>query len=117
MSVRETLKRDLKQAMKERNKASASTIKSALAAIDNAEAVPIEDTDPSAPLGTAGLARDVPRRDLTDADIAAILHAEAEELRTALAEYESYGRTDNAEEMRAALRVLARYVDVEAPRH
>lgn len=115
MSVRETLKQDLKLAMKERNKASASTIKSALAAIDNAEAVPVEDTVPSAPLGTAGLARDVPRRDLTDDDVATILHAEAQELRTALAEYESLGHVDTAEEMRAGLRVLARYVDVDVP--
>lgn len=110
MSVRESLKRDLKQAMKERNRASVSTIKSTLSAIDNAEAVPVEDPGPSNPLGTGGFARDVPRRDLTDDDIAVILHAEAQELRSALAEYESRGYDAKAEEMRAGLRVLARYI-------
>lgn len=112
MSVRESLKRDLKQAMKERNRASAATIRSALAAIDNAEAVPAGKTDP---LGTAGLAHDVPRRVLTSDEITAILRAEADELRAAYDGYRSNGQRDSAEEMRAALHVLARYVAVDVP--
>ncbi len=44
VGVREQLRRDLRRAMKERNHLAVRAIRSLLAAIDNAEAVPIQHT-------------------------------------------------------------------------
>lgn len=109
MSVRERLERDLKQAMKERNRPAVSAIKSALSAIDNAGAVAAVPVDSTAPLGPAGFAPDVPRRELTEDEIVALVRAEADELRAAAEEYEGYGKAERAQELRSALRVLAPY--------
>ncbi|WP_157930477.1 GatB/YqeY domain-containing protein [Glycomyces xiaoerkulensis] len=112
MSVRQALKQDLKQAVKDRDRTAASTLKSALAAIDNAEAVAAVEADPDRPMGEAGLGGDVARRELGEDGIAAVLRSEVAELRAALAEYERLGKAGKTAELRAALQVLGRYTAV-----
>lgn len=106
MSLRERLKADLKTAMKARQLHTINTLRTALAAIDNAEAV---DVDPSfVPLN--GITKDVPRKVLSEADMDAILRAEAENMRTALAHYEAGGKTAEAEILREKLNTLLPYL-------
>ncbi|MQA07581.1 MAG: hypothetical protein GEU98_03335 [Pseudonocardiaceae bacterium] len=116
MPVRQALRDDLKKALKERDKTATATIRSALAAIANAEAVPVPDDSQALPLGTVGLSSDVERRALDPEDVREILRAEAAERRTALAEYQRAGQQAMAERMRAELQVLARYVEPEEGR-
>jgi uncharacterized protein YqeY len=107
------LRAALPPAMRARDTAAVTALRSALAAIANAEAVPTE-----APSGTftaigAGSALGVgateaPRRDLTAADIAAIVRAEIADRRTAAEEYDQHGRADHAARLRAEADVLHR---------
>lgn len=103
--LRGRLKADLPRAMKARQTAVVSTLRSLMAAIDNAEAVPIT----AAPAAVVGLARDVPRKVLSDSDIQAILGREADECRKALDDYERMGQAEAAGAMRAALDLIEAY--------
>jgi uncharacterized protein YqeY len=110
VSVRDELQADLRRAMRERDRPAVRAIRTVLGAIANAEAVPTP-AHTGDPLGSVGLSRDVPRRELGPGDIREILVAEVRERRSALADYERHGRTEPADELRAELRALARYVD------
>ena len=89
--------------------------------IDNAEAV---EPGPAQPAGTggehfagavAGLgAAEAQRRRLTEADVAAIVHAEAAEREAAAREYERGGHADEAARLRHGTRGLLAAVDGEA---
>lgn len=114
MPLREVLRDDLRRAMKDRDIAAVSAIRSALAAIANAEAVAVPDHDPTVePMGVVGLARDVPRRALDAEEVVAIVRRDVDERRAALPSYERHGDPARVERMRAELRVLARYVDAD----
>jgi uncharacterized protein len=110
--LRERLQADLKAALKARDRVASSAIRSLLGAIANAEAVEAPAPDPSAaPLGAVGVGvGEVARRELTEADILAIIRADADERSSALADAEAHGRTDAAERLRAESGVLARYL-------
>ena len=110
VSVREELQDGLRHAMRERDKPAVRALRTALGAIANAEAVPAPDRLDH-PLGSVGLSVDVPRRELTADDVRAVLLAEVRERRAAMADYERHGRQDRADELRAELRALERYVD------
>jgi uncharacterized protein len=106
MPLRESLKVDLKKAMKARQPHTVSTLRTVLGAIDNAEAV---DVDTSiVPL--TGITRDVPRKVLSEADMEAILRAEVDDLQSALVHYEAGGRADEAEILREKLNALLPYL-------
>ena len=109
MSLRTQLKADLRHAMKARQKEAVTALRILLAAIDNAEAVP---TDPSF-VPFTGRTNDVPRKLLTEAHIQQILQAEAAKQREALAEYERLGQEEAAEQIRAELAVMSKYLDAE----
>ncbi|MBO0828798.1 MAG: GatB/YqeY domain-containing protein [Streptosporangiales bacterium] len=96
--------------MRGRDRPAVRAIRTALGAIANAEAVAVPEQQ-EGPLGSVGLSEDVPRRELTAGDVREILRAEVRERRAALAEYERHGRTEQADDLRSELRVLARYVD------
>lgn len=110
VSVRDELRDDLRRAMRERDRPAVRAIRSTLGAIANAEAVPAPERLDD-PLGSVGLSVDVPRRELSADDVRAIVLAEVRERRTAIADYERHGRTERADELRAELRALDRYVD------
>lgn len=108
--MRDELQADLRRAMRERDRPAVRAIRTALGAIANAEAVPVS-AHAGDPLGSVGLSRDVPRRELDAGDVREILVAEVRERRSALADYERHGRSEQADELRAELRALASYVD------
>ena len=105
----------------------AAAIRSALAAIGNAEAVPSRptpgqtagtaaalDATERTPVGSehiagaaAGLgAAEAERRHLTEADIAVIVRAEISDRRSAADQYDRLGRTERAERLRREADVL-----------
>lgn len=92
--------------MKDRDKAATAALRTLIAAIDNAGAVPPGPAWPP----VVGRPADVPRRHLTEADIEAILRKEAAELQVALSEYERLGLEPHAAELRAKLTVIQRYL-------
>lgn len=115
--MRATLRGDLKAALKGRDVVAVTALRSALAAIDNAEAVPT-DHRPDAVEGSehfagaaSGLgAAEAERRHLTEADLRSIVENEIRERSTAAAEYDRLGRTDLADRVRAEAEVLSRYL-------
>ncbi|MEU7745552.1 GatB/YqeY domain-containing protein [Nonomuraea sp. NPDC049158] len=116
--MRANLRDDLKTALKARDRIAITALRSALAAIENAEAVAVDPPPPGAPEhnehfagSTAGLgAADVERRLLTEADLLSILEKEVRERSVAAREYERLGRDGHAERLRAEAEVLSRYL-------
>ncbi|MGW4649475.1 hypothetical protein [Kitasatospora sp. NPDC004289] len=111
--LRERLRSDLTTALKARDRAAASVLRATLAAIENAEAVAVpEPTGPLAvellPVGAG--AAEAERRELTEADVAAIVRAELAEREDAAAEYERLGRDEQAAQLRADAARLAGYL-------
>ena len=107
------MRADLTTAMKSRDRATVSVLRSALAAIDNAEAVAVDQSAPTTSLSehVAGVAgpSEVARRELTDADIATILTREITERETAATDYVNVGQAAVAQELRAEADLLRRY--------
>ncbi len=104
--IRDRLKADLARALKARQTATVTTLRTLLAAIDNAEAVPLA----AAPAPVNGRSHDVPRRELSAVDIQAILDQEAAECRSALSDYQRLGLSEAAA-MAVALSLIESYAD------
>jgi uncharacterized protein YqeY len=116
--VRARLRTGLRESMRARDSAAVSAIRSALAALDNAEAVNVpEDVTVttegehvvSAAMGVG--AAEAQRAELTDADVTGILQREVDERRAAAREYADAGRADAAERLEAEVATLVRYLD------
>lgn len=114
--LRALLRADLVTAMKARRREAVSALRTALAAIDNAEAV-------TAPADTGALdgehvagaspgvgSTEAPRRTLTAHELHGLLHAQVAERRTEAGRYTDHGRHDAAERLRAEADVLAAYL-------
>ena len=112
------LRTALTAALGSRDRAAAAAVRSALAAVSNAEAVdPVTKVRPVAAAAAAsehfagarsGLgAGDVPRRQLTAADITQIVLAEIAERQSAASEYERLGHDGQAERLRREADILA----------
>ena len=93
--------------MRARQRVAVATLRATLSAIDQAEAV---EVDPHF-VPVSGITKDVPRRLLTEADIAAILQHEMDDLMTALADYQRLGNNkEKIAELQEAQEVLWRYL-------
>ncbi|HUQ54713.1 GatB/YqeY domain-containing protein [Lentzea sp.] len=118
--MRASLRDDLKTALKTKDRVAIAALRSALAAIDNAEAVPC-DSASQAPVtatnehvaGTAAGpgAAEVERRHLTDDDQRDIVAHEVRGRTISADEYDRLGRGDTAERLRAEAAVLQRALD------
>ncbi|MFE6920654.1 hypothetical protein ACFVAV_06370 [Nocardia sp. NPDC057663] len=108
-ALRERLRAALKPAMRARDHSAVSALRSALGAIDNAEAIDAVDVKAGALEDSAvGLgAAEARRRDLTEADIADIVRREIGERRDAAAEYDRLGATDRRDSLTAEADTLA----------
>ena len=110
--IRITLRAGLTPAMRARDTVAMAAIRSALAAIDNAEAVPGEAWSASAgdgPIASARLglgAGDVQRRELTEQEVVTILEGEISGRLRAATEVERAGRPAHGERLRAEAAVL-----------
>lgn len=109
--VRARLRVALRDAMRARDRTATAALRSALGAIDNAEAVdeargPRPDSRSIAG-ATVGLgASEVPRRQLTDEEAAGIVRREADEREAAASEYDRLGQRDEAARLRTEAAVL-----------
>ncbi|MEV0703658.1 GatB/YqeY domain-containing protein [Saccharopolyspora sp. NPDC050389] len=113
--MRASLRDDLKTALKARNNVAVTALRSALAAIDNAEAVPGDRPLSGGGEHVAGAAvglgaAEAQRRNLTEADVRSIVENEVRERSVAAEEYEQLGRDDLAERLRAEAEVLSRHL-------
>lgn len=102
--LRERLRAAVPAAMKARDRRAVAALRSALAAIDNAEAVEVAidvraGAIEASPVGAG--ASEVARRSLTEADILALVRAEAADRRAAAAAYEAAGHHDRAVDLAA----------------
>jgi hypothetical protein len=115
MDLTDRLRAGLRDAMRARDAAAVAALRSALAAVGNAGAVDVPATPP--PPGTAEVAgavlglgaAEVPRRELTAAEVAALVRAEVADRVAAAEAYERDGRADRAERLRAEAAALAPY--------
>lgn len=111
-----TLLADLTAALKRRDHVTVSTLRSAIAALDNAEAV----AAPPAPGGLAsahvagaqaGVAStDAPRRAMSDGQARAVLQAQVDEAAAAAAAVEAHGQPERAPRLRREAQMLQQYV-------
>jgi uncharacterized protein len=131
-SLREQLSRALPVAMKARDRVAVAALRSALAAVANAEAVDPSRSPPAArptPTGpspkpggpggdppfagtVAGIgATEMERRSLTGEQVEEVVRAEIAERETAAAEYERAGQPQQAERLRGEAEVLIAYLE------
>lgn len=110
MQLREQMKADLRQAMKARQSATVATLRALLAAIDNAEAVPVPAaTIPVEPI--LGQSHEVPRKLLSADDIRQIIQKEADERREASVKYANLGLSDEAERLQTTATLIETYLN------
>lgn len=120
-SLRERLGGALRRALRSRDAAAVSALRSALAALDNAKAVPDAESDGSTSATHPRLAGTtvgvgnaaVPPRTLTDDEQRAVLQAEIDERLAAAAQFDLGGRPDPAARLRAEAAVLAEHCPKE----
>ena len=114
--VKRELRDGLTSAMKDRRVAAITVLRSALAAIDNAEAISTDSLgDPGAarkPLGESFGANEVPRRALDAGELAEILRAECDGRLRAAEHYDLHGRGAEAERMKREAAALVLYVEI-----
>ena len=112
----DSMRRDLMVAMKQKDAVAVGALRSAMAAIANAEAVPVDDAATAegdahvagSRLGVA--AADTARRELTTAHVAEVIEGEIAERVAAAQQYEELGRDDDARRLGAEVAVLRRYL-------
>jgi uncharacterized protein len=110
-TVRDRLQRALREALKARDKAAVSALRSALGAIDNASAVPAGPvtgtTSPHVAGAAAGLgAAETGRRGLSGQEESAIVRAEVAERQAAARDYDRTGHTERAGRLRREADIL-----------
>lgn len=106
--IRAQLRAALTDAMHERDAAAVAAYRSALAALDNAEAVPSDERAGAledAPEGVG--ATEAPRRVLTGHEVQFLIAREVDERETAAASYDRLGQPDRAQRLRDEADALA----------
>ncbi|MBB6074732.1 hypothetical protein HNR57_000616 [Streptomyces paradoxus] len=115
MSVRLRMRDALPEAMRARDKAAVSALRATLATLDNAEAVPLDESAPRAaaleasPVGAG--ATEAARRELSERETVDLVRAEAAERLEAAARLTAPAHADRAERLRAEAAVLLRFLD------
>jgi uncharacterized protein YqeY len=109
--LKDRLRADLKLAMKARDAAQASVLRSLLGAIDNSEAPDLDAEQAKEKFrrfgeGTA----EVARRTLTQEELDQLLAEEVEARESAAAEFDRHGQSARAEALRAEAAIVGRYL-------
>jgi uncharacterized protein YqeY len=118
MSVRGRMRQALPEAMRARDQVAVSALRATLAALDNAEAVPVAEAESrglaveQTPIG-AGTA-EAARRELTESAVLDIVRAEAAERLEAAAQLTAPAHAARATRLRAEAIVLLRFLDSPA---
>jgi uncharacterized protein YqeY len=109
------MRQALPEAMRARDKAAVSALRSTLAALDNAEAVLVDATATHGPAieqsPTGAGATEAPRRELSEHETATLVRAEADERLEAAAQLTSPTHADRATRLRTEAGVLLRLLD------
>ncbi|MET9292531.1 hypothetical protein [Streptomyces sp. NPDC003077] len=104
--------------MRARDKAAVSALRATLAALDNAEAVPVDESAPRAaalehsPVGVG--VTEATRRELSESHVVDVVRAEAAERLEAAAQLTAPAHADRAARLREEAAVLLRFLD-ESP--
>ena len=115
MSLRVRMRQALPEAMRARDKVAVSALRTTLAVLDNAEAVPVEETVThglaleQSPVGVG--ATEAARRELSEQHVAEIVRAKATERLHAAAQLPAHAHADRAARLRAEAAVLLRFLD------
>jgi uncharacterized protein YqeY len=104
--IRERLRARLKERMVARDRTAVQAIRVALAAIENAEAQPMDAAGQTERQLAATTATDVPRRVVTDEDARGLVAVEADDLEAAARRYQALGEADAASTAAAQAEVL-----------
>jgi hypothetical protein len=111
------MRRDLTAALKAREPDAVAALRTAIAAIDNAEAVAAPDTSPAGAGGRIAGARDgvgsteATRRTLGVDQVRAILRDQIDEATREADRYDALGQDGAAQRLRRQARVLAAYAE------
>lgn len=106
----EMLRADLKAAMRERRREHAALLRTLIAAIDNAEAVQASAAQMSEGFRQLGdPSGEVARRVLTQAEVAAVLEAEAQGRLVAAGQYRAGGNMGEALRLEAEAEAISAY--------
>lgn len=115
-SLRTRLRQALPEAMRARDKVAVSTLRATLAALDNAEAVPVDEAVlrgssalEQSPVGVG--ATEAARQELSERDVERIVRAEAGERLELAAQLTAPAHADRAALLRAEAAVLVRILD------
>ncbi|WP_432093362.1 hypothetical protein [Streptomyces sp. bgisy100] len=101
--------------MRARDKASVSALRATLAALDNAEAVPVDEAEvrgpalEQSPVGAG--ATEAVRRELSECDVVDVVRAEITERLDVTAQLTAPAHADRAAQLRAEAAVLLRFLD------
>ncbi|WP_116999309.1 GatB/YqeY domain-containing protein [Desertimonas flava] len=106
MSVRDQMQADLREAMRARDRPAVVALRTALAALSNAEAPSID----SAPLEVRGDLVQHVRRELTDDDAAAVLRSQIVDRERTITELLPHGQDAEVANLRAEIAALRPYV-------
>lgn len=115
MTVRVRMRQALPEAMRARDKAAVSALRATLAALDNAEAVPVGEAAlrrvalEASPVGVG--ATEGVRRELSEGRVAEIVRAEADERLESAAQLTAPVHAERAARLRAEADVLLRFLD------
>jgi uncharacterized protein YqeY len=105
--LKERLRTDLKAAMRERQAGKVAVIRTLIAAIDNAEAVPVDGLEER--LRQREDIGEVARRELDASALDAVLSKESDTRLAAAQDYARHGRNDDAARLRREAELIARY--------
>jgi len=108
-TVRTRIRMDLRAAMSAKRMDEVGVLRTLLAALDNAEAVPVAP-ERYTERAFGDPATEVPRKVLSAEDVAAILKAEQREDVTVAEALERAGRAEDAAKLRDAAAIVARYL-------
>ena len=109
ISLRDRLRAALPTAMKARDGAAVTALRSALAAVENAAAVAPQVSEFGLPALGVG-ATEVERRSIDEAEVEQIVRTEVAERLAAADEYDGLGRTEQAARLRAEAAALAAHL-------
>jgi len=108
-ALKDRLRADIKAAMQARAADEVRVLRTLLAAIDNAQAVPVAPGQSALPTRFGDGASEVPRLVLTESALSAVLLAEIAERQRAAEAIARCGRPDEAERLRAEAALVQRY--------
>ncbi|TFU03387.1 hypothetical protein EUV02_09420 [Polymorphobacter arshaanensis] len=115
-ALKRRVRADLGVAIKQRHAAAISALRSLMAALDNAQAVPTDAQHVRyVPRDFADRSAEVARLKLTPADVARLVAHEVESRHAAAAQMAEHGRSDHAEKLLAEAAVLKVYVEADVP--